>query len=176
MTLPTLQPPNPERWFKYFMMAILVVMALILCNCKGCSNDTVEPMIDKSDSLKIVIQKAAHDRDSLLGLAGHKDSVRVETVIKYRYLKGRIDTIPCTELLPMIVNICDSIIFIDSTQISVLKDVIQKDSIIIGNYRKVVINDSNAIVSLKKEVRKQKNGKKLAIGLGLLGWGLAAVR
>ena len=33
MTLPTLQPPNPERWFKYFMMAILVVMALVMLSC-----------------------------------------------------------------------------------------------------------------------------------------------
>lgn len=155
-----------------FFAAVLIVACVFLF--KGCDEDRgVVATPDKTDSLKKVIVEQEKVKDSLLVIAKKKDSVRIETIVKYRYLKGRIDSIPCEELLPKIVNICDSIILVDSSQIATLKQVIKTDSSIIQNYKKIIVNDSTTIVSLNKEVKKQKRQKKIVGGIGAVGWLIA---
>jgi len=158
---------------KFIFFAAIIILACIFL-FKGCDDDhVVVATPDKTDSLKKIISEQERVKDSLLVIAKKKDSVRVETIVKYRYLKGRIDSIPCEELLPQIINICDSIVNNDSSYIVTLKQVIKNDSSIIQNYKKVATNDSTTIVSLNKEVKNQKRQKKIIGGIGAIGWLIA---
>jgi len=52
----------------------------------------------------------------------------------------------------------------DSTEVSTLKAEIAQDSVLFVKYQTLTANDSLQIVSLKKEVRKQKR-QKVLIGI-----------
>ncbi len=152
-----------------FFAAILIVACIFLF--KGCDEDhVVVATPDKTDSLKKVISEQERVTDSLLVIAKKKDSVRVEYVTRWRKLKGDTAFIPCVSILPKIVNLCDSIVYVDSSEIATLKQVIKSDSVIKQNYKNVVTNDSIAIVSLNKEVKNQKQQKRLIGGIGAIGW------
>ena len=146
---------------------------------KGCGGDIGPEQPSNSayiDSLKAEIAKMDIEKDSLLVIAKKKDSVRVEYVTKWRKLKGDTAYLPCDSILPQIVNLCDSIIYVDSSQISTLKKVIKTDSSIISNYKKVVKDDSITIVNLNKEIKKHKKHKRwLGIGLGVAA-GVAIIK
>ncbi len=154
------------------ILGVIVVTFLIF---RGCGDMAPEQPItpDKTDSLKKVIELQNKERDSLHAEVKKKEPARDTIIYKYRYLKGKIDSIPCDSLLPKIVNICDSIIYTDSSLISSLKGVIKVDSGIISNYKKIVVNDSTTIVGLNKEIKKQKQQKKLIGGIGAVGWLIA---
>jgi len=156
-----------------FFAAVLIVACIFLF--KGCDDDhVVVATPDKTDSLKKVISEQDKVKDSLLIIAKKKDSIRVEYVTKWRKLKGDTAFIPCDSILPKIVNLCDSIIYVDSSEIATLKQVIKNDSGIIQNYKKIVVNDSTTIVSLNKEVKKHKRHKKW-LTAGIVGMGIIAV-
>jgi hypothetical protein len=136
---------------------------------KGCDED-VSYTNNDNDSLKLVIANQNIIKDSLLAEVKKKDTIRVCVIKNYRILKH--DTIYANICAP-IIQLCDSIILIDSSLIVDLKHVIKVDSVIIGNYKKVTHNDSLSIVGLNKEVRKQKRQKRLLI-FGLVGLGVVA--
>lgn len=156
------------RKYILHILILLGILAASLIFFYKCESKTPDLPItpDKTDSIKKVNYKLEHERDSLLVIAKKKDSVRVDAVAKYRSLKGKVDSIPCDSLLPQIVNICDSIVLVDSSEIASLKEIIKLDSGIISNYKKIVVNDSTTIAGLNKQIKKHKRQKKW-LGVGM---------
>ena len=148
---------------------MLITAIAVLCIClflfDKCNNDVENVAYNGTDSLKQVIAEQLIIKDSLLVESKKKDTIRVEVIKKYRILKT--DTIYA--ICDPIIQLCDSIILIDSSQIVDLKHVIKLDSVIIGNYKKIAHNDSISIVGLVKEVSKHKRHKKWLFGaLGIV--------
>lgn len=148
-------------------VAILVLCLLLFDKCNG-KGEVIT--YNGTDSLKQVIAGQTRVKDSLLMAVKKKDTLRVEVIKKYKVLKH--DTIYSNICAP-IIKLCDSIILVDSSLITDLKNVIKIDSVIITNYKKVAETDSNTIVGLTKEVKKQKRHKRWLIG-GLIGVGIIA--
>ena len=159
----------------FFFLAVLIMATVFLF--KGCDDDhVVVATPDKTDSIKKVYEHKFQLRIDSLDLVKKKDSISYVTIVKYKYLKGKVDSIPCEELLPQIVNICDSIVYNDSSLISSLKNIIKLDSSIFVDMKRVIVNDSTTIVSLNKEVKKQKRQKKIVGGIGAVGWLIAIIK
>ena len=143
------------------------VIILILATClwfKGC-NDTPKKFTN-SELIKTNIKKLTVKKDSVKVEANKTDSIRTKIVIKWRAAKH--DTIykECKELIV----ICDSIISVDSTQISQLRQVITLSDSIIDNQKIIIYNDSIDKIALTKYGKKQRRQKNLAfLGLGVLG-------
>jgi len=141
----------------------ICLLAILFIGTKSCSGDAQPPKRDITDSLKLVIKAQMKAQDSLKILAGRKDSVRVETIVKWRKLKEYVyvhDSIPCDSLLPIVINTCDSVIAADSAVIVSLKKVIVADSLIIDTQAKTIVNDSLVIVGLNKDIKKHKRQKR----------------
>ena len=159
---------NLNNFFIKFLLFACVLLVACIFMFKGCDEDVTYTNND-NDSLKLVIANQNIIKDSLLAEVKKKDTIRVEVIKKYRILKH--DTIFANICAP-IIQLCDSIILVDSSLIVDLKHVIKVDSVIIGNYKKVTHNDSLSIVGLNKEVKKQKRQKKWLIvwfvGLGVV--------
>jgi len=159
---------NLNNFFIKFLLFACVLLVACIFMFKGCDDDVTYTNND-NDSLKLVIANQNIIKDSLLAEVKKKDTIRVEVIKKYRILKH--DTIYANICAP-IIQLCDSIILVDSSLIVDLKHVIKVDSVIIGNYKKVTHNDSLSIVGLNKEVKKQKRQKKWLIvwfvGLGVV--------
>ena len=143
----------------------LITAIAVLCIClflfDKCNSDVEEYTYGRSsDSLNKVIAKKLIIKDSLLVESKKKDTIRISIVKRYTILKT--DTIYA--ICEPIIQLCDSIILIDSSQIVDLNHVIKLDSVIIGNYKKIAHNDSVSIVGLVKEVSKHKRHKKWLLG------------
>jgi hypothetical protein len=129
----------------------------------------------KADTLKSEIKKGLVKKDSIHQKAVKEDSQRVVYVTKWREVKAEVkkDTAksrPCDSIITKIVSICDTMVIKDSTEIMTLKAEIKQDSVLFVNYRELTKTDSLQIVSLKKEVRRQKRLKVLAwITAGIIG-------
>ena len=160
---------NLNNFFIKFLLFACVLLVACIFMFKGCDEDVTYTDFEYTDSLKNVIAEQTKVKDSLLVEVKKKDTIRVEVIKKYRILKH--DTIYANICAP-IIQLCDSIILVDSSLIVDLKHVIKVDSVIIGNYKKVTHNDSLSIVGLNKEVKKQKRQKKWLIvwfvGLGVV--------
>lgn len=164
------------RKYILHILILLGILAVSLLLFRECKNNVPDLPItpDKTDSLKKVNQALEHQRDSLAEVAKKKDSIRVEYVTRWRKMKTDTAYIPCDSILPKIVNLCDSIIYVDSSQIATLKQVISKDDSIIGNYKEIVKNDSTTIAGLNKEIKKHKK-HKLWLGAGIIAAGVIAI-
>ena len=157
-----------------YLQAILIFILCLVIFFDKCGSKPEPINLDKTDSLKAVIRTLNVQKDKLLYKAKTSDSVRVETIIKYRYLKGSVDTVPCAEVLPQIIIACDSIITKDSLHIVDLKNVIKNDSTIITLQNEVITNDSitkqglnKRIVKLEKKVKRRGNIIKLLTATNL---------
>ena len=153
-------------------MVVLAVAILVVCLLlfDKCQNKGEVITHNGTDSLKQVIVEQTRVKDSLLIAVKKKDTLRVEIIKKYKVIKH--DTIYANICAP-IIKLCDSIILVDSSLITDLKNVIKVDSGIIANYKKVAETDSNTIVGLNIEVRKHKKHKRWLIG-GIIGVGIIA--
>ena len=153
-------------------MVVLAVAILVVCLLlfDKCQNKGEVITHNGTDSLKQVIASQTRVKDSLLIAVKKKDTLRVEVVKRYKVLKH--DTIYANICAP-IIKLCDSIILVDSSLITDLKNVIKVDSGIIANYKKVAETDSITIVGLNIEVRKHKKHKRWLIG-GIIGVGIIA--
>ena len=164
----------------YKLIAIFILIGIILacifvkCEPEKIGNSEFDPT--ENEILKSVISELNNDRDSLLKVADKKDSTRIKYVDRWHTLKGRIDSIPCDSAIVLVVNMCDTIIMQDSSQITTLKDVIKLDSNIIANYELVVHNDSLYIEQLKKDVKKQRKHKRAALIVAAVFWGVAILK
>lgn len=152
------------------MTAFTIVMAIACVFLfKGCGEDIGAPSSDLSrenDSLKLVNSEKDRLNDSLLKLSKGHDSIRVEYKTRWKFMKQDTAFIPCDSILPMVINLCDSIMYNDSAHISVLKQVIKNDSVTKSNYKRIINNDSTTIVGLNKKIKKQK---RLLIGSAAAG-------
>lgn len=162
---------------KYKTTIVVLFLATIVClllfdRCK--KENTSISSVEISDSIKQVISAQYEARIDSLTLAGHKDSIRIQYVTKWRKMKQDTAFIPCDSILPQIVNLCDSIILVDSSQIATLKNIVALDDSIISNYKKVTKNDSLLIVSQAKDIKKHK---RRIIGSAAIGslFGIIAI-
>lgn len=148
---------------KFIPYIIILILAISLW-FKGCNGKPQK--FTNSELIKTNIKKLTVKKDSVKVEANKTDSIRTKIVIKWRAAKH--DTIykECKELIV----ICDSIISVDSTQISQLRQVITLSDSIILNQKVIIHNDSIDKVSLTKWGKKQRRQKNLAfLGLGVLG-------
>lgn len=143
--------------YSILFIVSLFIIALLL---KKCNTKPVE-VVSKVDSTNIYKSQINALKDSIK----HLDTVRVKIVNKYRYLKGKTDTIPCDTLINMIVNVCDTIILNDSIEIAKLKQINTK-------YSYIVKNDSIVIDSLKHSRKKYWKGFKHGLIVGSIGTGI----
>lgn len=158
-----------KRILPYFIA--LIVGAILWSLIPKC-NPEPEPPSNK-EKIKENIREGIKRGDSIKGVIKKNDSVRIEYVIKWRKLKADTVKIPCDSMLAKVIHTCDTIITIDSTEISNLKKVVSNDSIVIKDLFSVVRIDSIEIVRLNKAVKKERRRKRWALVLaGALGIGL----
>jgi hypothetical protein len=149
---------------KYYIPYVIILILALFIWFKGCGDKPIvkDNTIIKTNIKKLEIKKVAEQIK-----ANKSDSIRIKYIVKWRLkIKDSIVYKPCEELI----IICDSIITVDSTQISQLRHVnVLNDSII--NQQKIIIyNDSIDKVCLTKYGKKQRRQKNLALlGLGVLG-------
>jgi hypothetical protein len=162
------------------LLPILLILVVSLFFLKDCGSSEIPNNSKYIDSLKNEIQTLEVQKAFLLVKSKKSDSVRVETIVKYRYLKGRVDTIPCDSLLPQIIVACDSIIVRDSIYVADLKSIIKNDSSVISLQNQIILKDSitknalnESIISLEKKVKRRGNVIKVLSGttaIGVIGW------
>ena len=147
---------------KYIPYVIILILAISLW-FKGCNNKVA---LSDNTTIKTNIKKLTVKKDSVKVEANKTDSIRTKIVIKWRAAKHDTVYKECKELI----IICDSIISVDSTQISQLRQVITLSDSIIDNQKIIIHNDSIDKIALTKWGKKQRRQKNLAfLGLGVLG-------
>jgi hypothetical protein len=110
-------------------------------------------------------------RDSIIKVVEYRDSIRTQTITKWRTVKVKPDSIPCDTFLQTVIQFCDTIISVDSAQIASLKGLVKQDSIIITGLVKRVNEDSIELMTVTKKLKRQKLYTKLSFGAGLLSGG-----
>lgn len=144
---------------KYSWLALVILTGLFLFFCtRNCKPHPPKPIdigaeVKKKDSFRVVIK--------------YRDSIRIERVIKYRYLKQNKDSLPCNTLIEFIELACDTIIKVDSLEITALKKTLQLDSAIIFKQGLMLKSDSVYIGKLSRKLKRQKFLTKAAFVLGL---------
>lgn len=162
--LPT-NPFNPDRLYKLFILGCLIVLALIISDMfHSCKKEQIE-----INPIKETIKEDLKRKDSVKEVIVYRDSIRTKLVTKWR---NRTDTLTIHE----VVNLCDSVIYVDSALISDLKHEISIDDTIITNYQKVVYNDSIVIIGLNKDLKKQKRRTKIALIVAAIFGGVAVLK
>lgn len=166
---------NYDRYYKLFIMGcISVVFLIVFSQFKSCGE--TEPVNTDMESKKEKIRKDKIKADSLDKASDKTDSVRIVYVTKWRTLKPKLDSIPCPEALSEVILLTDSIIIVDSTQISELNAELFVKDAIIANQDTLISVDSITIRKLTKQLKRQKAKTKLAwIVAGVLG-GVALVK
>lgn len=160
-------PFNPDRLYKLFILGCLIVLALIISDMfKSCKKEQIN-----INPIKETIKEDLKRKDSVKEIIVYRDSVR-KVVVHHWHTIRKDSLIPCeTKLI-----VCDTLIKVDSLLITDLKHEINIGDSIIKNYQKVVLIDSNTIVGLKKDLRKQRNKTKFAwLVAGILG-GVAVLK
>lgn len=149
---------------KYYTPYIIILILAICLWFKGCGD---KPIVKDNATIKTNIKKLEVKKVAEQVKANKTDSIRIKYVTKWRLkIKDSIVYKPCEELI----IICDSIITVDSTQISQLRQVITLSDSIILNQKIIIRNDSIDINCLTKWGKKQRRQKNLALlGLGVLG-------
>lgn len=152
------------KQIKYYIPYIIILILAICLWFKGCSD---KPIVKDNTTIKTNIKKLEVKKVAEQVKANKTDSIRIKYVTKWRLkIKDSIVYKPCEELI----IICDSIITVDSTQISQLRHVNLLNDSIITDYKVMHYNDSIDKVCLTKWGKKQKRQKNLALlGLGVLG-------
>lgn len=152
------------RNLKYFYIVIIAILLIILA-FKSCNNKPIE--VHNNEPLKTKVKTLTIKKDSSNVAANKSDSTRIKYVIKWRTkLHDTIIYKPCEELI----LICDSIIIVDSTEISQLKQVINFSDSIITTQKVMLYNDSLDLLAAQKLQRKTKRQRNLALlGLGVVG-------
>jgi hypothetical protein len=158
------------KLLKYYIPYIIILILAICLWFKGCSD---KPIVKYNTPVKTNIKKLEVNKVAEQVKANKTDSIRIKYVTKWRLkIKDSIVYKPCEELI----IICDSIITVDSTQISQLRHVNLLNDSIITDYKVIHYNDSIDKVCLTKWGKKQRRQKTFAlIGLGIIS-GLSIVR
>lgn len=141
------------------------ILAAIICVIVALSHCSHTPVTIPVDLKKSEIVKEKHVADSIREVIVYKDRIRVNDV--HHYHAVRYDSlIPCPDKLA----IADTVIFIDSSEISSLKASLFVKGLIIANQDTVIRNDSIAYRKLAKKLRWQKFKTKVSLALaGVVG-------
>ena len=139
-------------WLKYVIGGAIIVVAVILLQmCEGEQQPTAPTVyIVRKDSIQVKVL--------------YKDSIRIKYVDRWHTLKPRLDSIPCPEALAETIVLTDSIIMVDSSEISSLKAEILIDNLIIDNQAEQIKQDSAKIHKLKRH-RRILAGIAVALGV-----------
>ena len=154
---------------KIFPYLIILILAWVLL-AKGCKEPEIR--YERRFIEKIKIVKWEKDKDSTKFDVKKRDTVITKIVLRWRDRKADTVFKPCEELI----LICDSVIVVDSSQIASLKHLNELNDSIISQQKIMLYNDSIDANCFRKEIRRQKRQKALAItGLILVG-GAAIVK
>ena len=160
-------PNNGDKIYKLFILGCLIVLVIIVSDMfKSCRESEHDADISP---IKHRIIEDLKRKDSVKEVIIYRDSIRTKLVTKWR---NRTDTLTIHE----VVNLCDSVIYVDSALISDLKHEIKLSDTIIANYQKVVYNDSIVIIGLNKSLVKQKRKTKIALIVAAIFGGVALVK
>jgi hypothetical protein len=125
-------------------LAIAIIICFIPRTCEkegygktpNAIKDTINHVKKQADSNKVVVV--------------YKDSIRTRYVTKWKEIRHD-SLIPCETKLVH----CDTLLLADSSLIYSLKQAVFLDSIIIGNYQKLSIQDSTKIARLERVVKRR---------------------
>ena len=140
-----------------FIIAVLIAIIAFLLALRSCESSPSTLPVETKELKQYIStnkSKAAKIKDSII----YKEKVRVKYVTKWKEVRHD-SLIPCPEKLA----VADTVIYQDSSLIYSLKLLCKIDSNIIAEQSKVISADSITIKGLKKEVRKQKIQKWLAV-------------
>lgn len=167
-------------WYKIIIFILGLILGL-LCSFHSCghidsSNTKIDSLQVKFDSIKVKLQSAYLSLDTLKLNNDSIIKVKEKVITKYVTIRGNVLKTPCdTNTVIKFVNIADSVIHVDSTQINVLNKTVTKQSDIINLQDSMLNLDSTIIssyaVDLKlahKEIKKQKRLKVVSILGGLV--------
>lgn len=160
---------------KYQLICIGLLIILIVIVRTGCQPGYNQPInVDKAK-----IKHHEQTRDSAKAKAA-KTEVNQKEVRKV-YRKHRNSSLsqtvsPCRDTIIQIIQLCDTVIFIDSVLIAELKEVIRVDSLIIETQKNIIRADSLTISDLTKSVKKEKRKKRLWQVLTAIAAGVAVAR
>lgn len=140
---------------RYIIFVLISIIAFLLA-LRSCE----QPKQAKTDTsqLRQIIATNKAKLTVLKPIIIYKDSIRTKYVTKWKEVRHD-SLIPCPEKLA----VADTVIYQDSSLIYSLKLLCKIDSNIIAEQSKVISADSITIKGLKKEVRKQKIQKWLAV-------------
>jgi len=117
---------------------------------------------------KTYVTNEIKKRDSIITVVKYRDSIRTQTITKWRTIKVKPDSIPCDTFLQHVITFCDTIISVDSAEIASLKGLVKQDSVIITGLVKRVNEDSIELMTVNKKLKRQKLYTKLSFGAGCL--------
>lgn len=149
-----------KDFIKYSLPFWMALAFVIWMGKSGCSHK--EPETFSSNSLKTEIKKNEQARDSAKKEVSKTEVAQTEVKKTYRQRRedlGQRGT-PCRDTILQIVQLCDTVIFVDSVLIGQLKQVIKLDSLTIDLQKQVIHADSLTIASLTKSVKKETRKKK----------------
>ena len=143
------------------------ILAAIICVIVALSHCSHTPITIPVDLKKSVIIKEKHVADSIQTVIVYKDRIRVNDV--HHYHSVRYDSlIPCPDKLV----VADTVVYIDSSEISSLKADLFVKGLIIANQDTVIRNDSIAYRKLARKLRWSRFKTKVALvvagGLGII--------
>lgn len=148
-----------NQLFKWIIPpAIVIILAMLLIpKCSNVPESVFKP------SIQVIRKDSIHER------VVYKDRWRTEVVYKYRHIK--VDSLPCPEAMAEVIVLTDSIIQIDSSEISSLKAEVLIDNLIINSYKSKVISDSVVITKLSKKLRRSRRWNKILgiVAVGAIG-------
>lgn len=164
-----------ETLNKIGLFLIGLILGLILLS--HCSDTISKPIIDKTDSLTNANYKLLDSVSVLNDSITRLDTTRHHIITKYRYLKGLTDTIPCDSLILRVVEVCDTIIEVDSLEIMTLKQINRNFVKVIQNDSTIIAKKNHAIDSISKSKKKYWFGFKhgFLTGTVLTGAGVGAL-
>lgn len=141
-----------KKFYDKYSWLIILLLVLALVFLKNCNSEP-KPPINLKPEIKL--------QDSFRTVIRYKDSVRIKQLVKWSVIKKEVenDSTPCGNEIRYIVQEADTIIRIDSSEISSLKNLVSVDSIIQKKQAK-------QIDSLTHKLKWQKIKTKLI----LAGW------
>lgn len=150
-----------------FVVAALILL-IVWLSPGGCSKPIPQ---SNTSNLKDSINKVNVRRDSVKIVIKEVEKERIKYIVRWRDVKVNRDSLPCDSLVSVIINVCDTLIQKDSTEINALKKMVELDEFVIKEQRRVIVIDSVVDLKLRKEIRRHKRQKRLIVfGLGgLLG-------
>jgi hypothetical protein len=153
----------------YALAMFLAAIILLIC-FHDCSRN-VNGKKTETDSIKFQVKKDKVKADSVRTIIVYRDSIRTKIITKWKEVRHD-SLIPCeTKLL-----VCDTVIKVDSTLISELKEGRRIDSAIIYNQDLVIRADSFAFCELRKDLKREKRKKRLIAVLAVIAAGLAVTK